>query len=859
MATPDLVGRERERRGLLALLAPGVRLALVGPGGVGKSALARAVAAAVPSRWCDLSAARAASDVVVALAAAFGGPVELRTIGSELLVLDGLEHLPTDALAALADRIADAPALAVLATSRRPLAWPGEEVFELGPLATDDAVALFEACVRRRRRDGPPAAEERTALRELVDRLDRLPLAIELAAARRPVLSAAEMLARLDARFKWLRPLPGQPGRGLWDGLADTWSALGDGAREVLAQCTVFRGGFSLAAAEQVVAASGWLPDDLQVLRDWNLLRTDTTPGVTRFHLYESVREFALPFVRDPDALAERHARWMEGFLRRSAERQARGPVGAVRIERAAERWNALAAWEHLRATDPARALGLVVEATAVSTLDAPTPWLHLLERSLAADADPEPALRIRAERARISLLFDQGRYATAAEEGRALLPAAAEWPDEACRLGRVLGQALARTGQAAAGLQALEAALADARRAGSRSEEATILATLCGVRRMLGPADPGLAEEALRLALALDDPWIECLAVNTLATSVDEPARKWDLTQAALAAAQRAGHRQAEAVAHGNLARMLLAADEAAQALAEAEAGVVLALPWPYVHRWLLGFVAGAQVGLGRLGDADATLRAADRVPVESHDRECAALWLERAEWHVARGEIAPAIERLRAVEATGRFDEVLLRRAGLLAVTADPAALEVLDEALAARPATEASSATYDGVVAATRAAATGDEGGRRRAIDQLREALARSEERWTPERLRRRLARLAVGLLGRPATRELVLAADGSWFLFDGARVDLGRRGAQRRILARLAGLGAGQALDVYDLFEVGWPGERADHATVTSRVYNAVQRLRDAGLRTVLEQVEAGYRLDPEVPRSVVPSP
>ena len=177
-----------------------------------------------------------------------------------LLVLDNCEHL-VDGVGALVTRVLDAaPQVRVLVTSQRPLGLDGEVVHTLGPLDEPDAVALFTQHAAAR---GGTAAATGEDVARLCRALDRLPLAIELAAARAPVLTVAEILARLDDRFALLTDAAaGRPARrrSLAAALAWSYDLLAPDDQRGLWALAAFPDGATLPALEHVLAALPAVP-----------------------------------------------------------------------------------------------------------------------------------------------------------------------------------------------------------------------------------------------------------------------------------------------------------------------------------------------------------------------------------------------------------------------------------------------------------------------------------------------------------------------------------------------------------------------------------------------------------------------
>ena len=351
-ATPFL-GREREIGQIAELLArPDVRLVtLSGPGGSGKTRLALQAAAAAADDydrgvwWVPLASLADAALVETAASQALGSKDTLSAaVGDKrlLLVLDNFEHL-LDAATDVAETIGSCPRLTVLITSREPLHIDGEWEVAVDPLREREAVELF---VQR----ALAVSSDFSANGEVADicrRLDCLPLAIELAAARVKVLSPAVLLERLEHRLPLLgggsRSAPERQ-RTLRATIAWSHDLLAPAEQDLFARLAVFAGGCTLEAAETICGAD---VDGIASLLDKSLLRRTGD----RYWMLETIREFAterLDALADAPALRNRHATWYVE-LTEQARPELRARDARTWLERLdAEHANLRAALEHL-------------------------------------------------------------------------------------------------------------------------------------------------------------------------------------------------------------------------------------------------------------------------------------------------------------------------------------------------------------------------------------------------------------------------------------------------------------------------------------------------------------------------------
>ena len=306
------VGRERELEQTGVLLRSHRLVTLLGPGGSGKTRLAMQLAADAAEGfpdgvfWVPLQALRDAALVERAIAAALETDGELvEQVGNKrmLVLLDNFEQL-MDAAPMVASLLAATPNLRLLVTSREPLRVGSEQRYPVEPLPQHDAVTLF---VERARRVAP-GFHLTPAVQEICRRLDGLPLAIELAAARVALLEPEQLLDRLERRLPMLtsgsRDAPARQ-RTLRDTIAWSYDLLDAAEQQVFRRLAVFRGGFSVDAAETVCDAD---LDRLESLTVKSLIRRWDTG---RLGMLDTIREYARECLErsgEASAIRRRHA-----------------------------------------------------------------------------------------------------------------------------------------------------------------------------------------------------------------------------------------------------------------------------------------------------------------------------------------------------------------------------------------------------------------------------------------------------------------------------------------------------------------------------------------------------------------------
>ena len=365
----SLVGRTDELQQVEEFLRTRSLVSLVGAGGVGKTSLAVEAASAVIDEFdggvwmVELGAVTDGGDVLAAAVDAlsvaaqpgvdvFDSIVDRVGARRTLLLLDNCEHVLDACRQFVGQLVAACSTVIVLATSREPLGVRSEQVVRLGPLDDDDdLVRLFTERATQADHSFTVSVAERSTIVEIGRRLDGVPLAIELAAARVRSLSVADIAARLADRFRLLRDGTGgheDRHRTLRATVDWSYRMLGDDGRKVFERLSVFNGAIDLNAVE-AVCDDGDLADDvldvLQSLVDRSMVVTDRRTEATRYRLLETMREYAAERLAAADDVTRRRHRHLEHFLE-FAERHERLLVSAT--PETSDRWFA-DNWDELR------------------------------------------------------------------------------------------------------------------------------------------------------------------------------------------------------------------------------------------------------------------------------------------------------------------------------------------------------------------------------------------------------------------------------------------------------------------------------------------------------------------------------
>lgn len=356
----SFVGRAAEIAELSRSVTENRLVTLTGAGGSGKTRLAVQVAGLIAAQfrdgaqYVDLAPITEPDLVPAAAARTFGLPdipgrsatdALLRIIADRqmLLVLDNCEHL-LDATAALIGAVLRAcPSVTVLATSREAIGMSGEVIWRVSSLSiADEAVELFTDRARLVRPEFVITGDNAATVTEICERLDGMPLAIELAAARVRALSVIDILTSLHDQFRILTGGARSAVRRQQTLRASVdWShaLLTDVERVIFRRLAVFRGGFHLDAAEFVVADDYVQPhqvlDELTLLVDKSLVIAENTSGRTRYRLLETVRQYALEKLGDSGESDAVRARHRDHYTHLAELVDQRGSDGQRRIEQA--------------------------------------------------------------------------------------------------------------------------------------------------------------------------------------------------------------------------------------------------------------------------------------------------------------------------------------------------------------------------------------------------------------------------------------------------------------------------------------------------------------------------------------------
>jgi len=586
----NLVGRAGELADLHQLLGSGDRLVtLLGPGGVGKSRLAREAARQQAANYAgrvffaDATAARDLEGLCLAVAEALGvalppggNPIDgvsalLAARRRCLVVLDNVEHLQDETGQAVTAWLEATKGARFLVGSRVALEVPAEKKYEVSPLRVDgtdeaecDAANLFLERATQANPRFPTGKWARDAVRELVRRLDGMPLAIELAAAQMAEAPLESLREHLHDTSEGSRG--GM--RGVDEAFESSWDMLTDAERAALAQCTVFVAGFTAEAAVRVLRVPGKPGVDneavlqaLHRLRSKSLLRVSyaATSDSPRYVMYESLRTRVMGRLpAEEDKAKRRHAEWFLRFGETLGEEAEKG--GRVLDVLATERENLVAAWRWWlsQGKDGARnALRVLLALDAFFVVRGPYGAQRtMLDTTLAQLDSPEdraPGLEARAR-----VLLSRGKPVEAAADLDAVLSTSTD-PGTQARALAYLGSVRKQEGGLVEAQVLFERALRDLRKVRDERMQGRVLANLAAIAQEKGRLDDAkdLYSAALDMHKKSGDRRFEGVTLSNLATLQQIRGAWKDAEESftrALAVIRELGNRRSEGMALTNL-----------------------------------------------------------------------------------------------------------------------------------------------------------------------------------------------------------------------------------------------------------------------------------------------------------------
>ena len=819
-----LIGRAGALAALDELFAESRLVTIVGTGGIGKTRLAAAFARRAEEvfgaggvHFVELAEVRSAAEFDETFARSLGLPDAndlasgVARLGPTLVVLDNFEQLVGRCAERVETIVARAPELRVLVTSRAPLLGRSpERAYPLAPLDPEDALALFS---REARAIDPDFAADGQELRAVVDALEGIPLALELAAARTRVLSLAELRARLHSPgVATLLREPGSRRGSAQAAVLDTLALLSAPTRRAFALLAIFPSGFRLTDAEAVLGGClvprDEVLDTVAELARFSLLRRHVSESI-RFGFFRVVRDVAEAMRRNDDLRQDVATRYVDYFRSSIADLGPRhdadllnalhalallpGGEDPTEFALALDPWLAARGWVQRRLELHAglRESSSVVRRTR-ALLARGSAWKDAGETArargdfeLARDLATDPRTRALAL-LRLAELDDiGGDTAAARKQAREALPELTDAAERG-RAHRLVGHALRREGE-------LHAARAELERA----------------RELAARASDGLGHAAALYELGVVAMFLDDSA--TAAALFDEGlALSTDLNFSVMEGAMRTA-RGCLFQDEGKLEEALQAHAEAARIFEDAGAR--------YREGSALYYLATTYLELGEVRDALALLdRAAERLATVDSPHYRALVASARGLAFAERGEgPASASAFARAAEALGE-------------VAHEPS----LATSLTLR-----------------RWASDPDEEARSARVDRARALAARHPSDDTRFSLRALLRRTRPS---RPAA--LRVSADGSGFRPPGEEfVALPAGSPLRALLRTLVSRrrdAPGEGVPVDELIAAGWPEERMRIESGLNRAYVAVATLRKKGLRGILLRNAGGYLLSLAVP-------
>ncbi len=840
------VGRTQTLAQLDVLLSKGTRLITVtGPPGMGKTRVAAQMNQTLPrSVWADLTQCRTQDDVVAVVASAVGASLGGRVadpvaqVGKALakrggvLILDNVDQVTAAAAALVVRWLAQAPGSQVLVTSRERLQLPMEHVLHLPPLglpassqpgalANSEAVALFVDRAAQVTGGFVVDATSAASVAQIVEQLDGIPLAIELAAARLGVMTAQELATRLAQRFELLdRGSRDAEGRHntLGAALDWSWSLLTAAEQDALAQCSVFKGTFTLEACNACLTlqtqTDQHVADVVQGLCDKSLVARAPSGDTQRFRLYVFVAEYAAEKLRDLPHAAQVAARARAWTLERAShwgQQLDTHQDANARTELALDQQ----ALVHIArtTTQPREALTAVLALDPLLSRRGPLE-MHatLVDRAIALEeqhnANPVLLARglvvrgvVRQQRTGLADGVEDLRRAARLAQDAQDAPTLALALCELAALQRRRGE-LEEARELFDRAMPLVTGLGDARLEGRARGELGIF------HKEQGDLDAARAqyEHARQLLRSVGDQRHEGRVLGDLGALHQEEGRMVEARacmEGALAIHEGGRNTRFEALAVCDLGNLAL--EEGNHALAEQlltrAVNTLEEMGDARTATRFQAILAAAQAALGKTTQAMAAFERAEAALLAFAD----PLFLCAARVH--RGHL-----------------DLAFHRAALASNTSEAS----IHWARAQQRLQQGTHSPGDGEPSPAELS------------DDVRLAL-----------------RVLSKALGHPVTGgpTITVGPECAWFSMpDGTAVDLTPRRTPRRLLQVLLDQrlkAPGQPLTAEVLVAGAWPGERMAPTAATNRLHVTLATLRKLGLRSLLLRVEDGYLLDPKV--------
>jgi len=875
------VGRERELSDVVdRILGEPPLVTVTGPPGIGKTRLAREAMRRLREAGGDAVLFFEAGDLerpeqlAASVAERLGVPFEggeksgrtgfaLDGLGAAVVVFDDVDHFSDAELTELfREWLGRAPELSILTTSRSRLGAEFEMCKSLDPLSVDAAVELFEVRARRVSSDFEVDEGNRGDVADLVEALDRLPLAIKLAAGRIRILSPSQMLDRLDQPFELLEGAEASSGggiRSLRRAIEGSWKSLSEAERRGSRQCALFRGSFSTDAAERVVELREGGPPVLEIVEalvDQSLLRRSPEvgpDGEVRLEMLRSIREFALERLEESGELEEtrrRHADYYRGESRIWRTNTAHSDfvdwVSAVETD--SDNFRAALEWK-LECGEPGAARIAATLADYLGDRRNHSGVREIVGAVLSRDdLEISPVARAKLLGARARAEHRRTGHREPGATWRSALEAldGENAPRLRCNLQIGLGVEEFFAGLFESARETVESTLELAEREEFELEEAALLSVLGRMeceRENLQEAERSL-RRGLRVVEPLETPLQESrLRINygIVLARRGRPEERLEQVRRAVELVERDGVRLQGTTERANLACALAAAGDLEAADEEFERGARR-----LQRRGLRGAHANTLVdhglvlvALGEPRRAARRFREAQRLADPEH-REGAFPNLAGAHAGIGLAEAA----RGGSESAREEFER------------AEEIAVDVPTEVIERRFERFVSFVRTAAQVASARDADGGS--GRAETLRDRFEAVAEQPRKSFEERIAFRILSEWAGAFfeGVGGGEEgdgavsLTVGPEARWIELDGERLDFSRRGPLRRLvlaLARERRAPEAESLSTYELLERGWPEQEVSPESGVNRVYTAVSRLRDLGFDEWLRTDDAGYYL------------